>query len=226
MTTATTATTAATTTPIADRIREITAATPPSPVGDAFASTRQRKVDAGLGALAEPGTAFPDGDLLTATGEATSFAQAAAGRPAVVIFYRGAWCPYCNVALRSYEAELAGPLAEQGVALVAVSPQAPDGSLSMQEKNELSFAVLSDPGNQIGRQLGILNLATEDELAVNQQVGLDLAQVNADGTSDLLMPTAAVVDADGVLRFIDVHVDYTTRTEPAAILAAVAQLHR
>ncbi len=218
-------TTTTTITPIADQVEQMAAATPPSLVGDAFASTRQRKVDAGPGVVAEPGMTFPDGALLTATGEATSFAQAAAHRPAVVIFYRGAWCPYCNIALRNYQAELAGPLAEQSVALVAISPQAPDGSLSMQEKNELSFTVLSDPGNQIGRQLGILNIATEDELAVNQQVGLDLTQVNADGTSDPVMPTAAVVDADGVLRFIDVHVDYTTRTEPAAILAAVAQLH-
>lgn len=213
-----------TTTPIAAQVGEMAAAAQPSELMDAFARNNAAKVDAGISGLAQAGSAFPDGDLLTATGEATTFAAAVAGRPAVVVFYRGAWCPYCNIALRTYEAELAAPLAERGVALVAISPQAPDGSLSTAEKNELSFTVLSDSGNQVARQLGILNVATADELATNAEAGLDLAAVNADGTSDLVVPTAAVVDADGVLRFLDAHVDYTTRTEPAEILAAVAAL--
>lgn len=213
-----------TTTPIAAQVGEMAAAAQPSELMDAFARNNAAKVDAGISGLAQAGSAFPDGDLLTATGEATTFAAAVAGRPAVVVFYRGAWCPYCNIALRTYEAELAAPLAERGIALVAISPQAPDGSLSTAEKNELSFTVLSDSGNQVARQLGILNVATADELATNAEAGLDLAAVNADGTSDLVVPTAAVVDADGVLRFLDAHVDYATRTEPAEILAAVAAL--
>ncbi|MDQ2743626.1 MAG: AhpC/TSA family protein [Chloroflexota bacterium] len=214
-----------TATPIADQVDELQAATPPSAVAQAFATARQVKNDAGLGALAELGSVFPDGDLLTGTGEPTTFAQAADGRPAVVIFYRGAWCPYCNVALRTYNAELAGPLAVRGVALVAISPQRPDGSKAMKDKNELVFTVLSDPGNQIGQALGIVNVATVQELVTNEKIGFDLTRVNADGTSDIIFPTAAVVDGGGVLRFLDVHVDYTTRTEPASILAAVDQLH-
>ena len=71
---------------------------------------------------------------------------------AVLVFYRGAWCPYCNIALNTYQAELVHELADRYVALVAISPQAPDGSLSMQEKNELTFAVLSDPRTGLRRQ--------------------------------------------------------------------------
>lgn len=211
-------------TPIADEVDQRKTAAPPSALGTVFATARQAKIDTWVGDIAELGTRFPEGDLLTATGEPTTFTRAAGGGPAVVIFYRGAWCPYCNIALRIYNAELAVPLAERGVALMAISPQAPDGSLTTREKNELDFTVLSDPGNQIGRALGILNIATEQELATNVQTGLDLTRVNADGSTDLVMPTVAVVDAGGVLRFIDVHVDYTTRTEPAAILSAVEQL--
>lgn len=213
-----------TSTPIADQVDTLNAATPSSALGDAFAAMRHAKTAAGVGTLAEPGTPFPDGDLLTETGEPITFAQAANGQAAVVIFYRGAWCPFCNIALRTYNAELAGPLAERGVALIAISSQHPDGSTAIKNKNDLDFTVLSDPANQIGRALGIVNVATAQEVATNEQAGMDLTQVNADATSDILHPTAAVVDSDGVLRFLDVHVDYTTRTEPAEILAAVDRL--
>jgi peroxiredoxin len=213
-------------TPIADQVDQMRASTAPSALGEAFAAAREAKIAAGLGVLAEPGTAFPDGNLLAETGEPTTFTQAANGRPAVVIFYRGAWCPYCNIALRTYNTELAAPLLERGVALIAISPQRPDGSKATKDQNDLDFTVLSDPGNQLGRLLGIVNVATAQELATNRQIGRDLSQINADETNDLLFPTAAVVDEDGILRFLDVHVDHTTRTEPGEILTAVDQLAR
>jgi peroxiredoxin len=78
------------------------------------------------------------------------------GRSAVVVLNRGAWCPYCNVTLRAYQEDLVPQLAQRDIPLVAISPQKPDGSLSMQEKNELSFTVLSDPGNQVAAALGVL----------------------------------------------------------------------
>ena len=112
-------------------------------------------------AAAKAGSAMPDGDLLDAHGQATTL-TAGAGKPAVVVFYRGAWCPYCNIALRNYQANLTPELDARGIALIAVSPQKPDGSLSMAEKNDLTFAVLSDPGNQIAGALGILTAPTED----------------------------------------------------------------
>ena len=106
-------------------------------------------------------------------------------------------------------------------ALIAVSPQAPDGSLSMQEKNELKFAVLSDPGNELAGRVGIVSRPHQDALAAQLQLGLDLAAVNADGTAAIPMPTTLIVDPDRVVRWIDVHPDYTTRSEPAEILAAL-----
>jgi peroxiredoxin len=173
------------------------------------------------GGVARPGTKLPDGDLLDAHGAPTTLAAARGGRPAVVVFYRGGWCPYCSLALRAYQADLVPALAERGAELIAVSPQAPDGSLSTQEANELTFTVLSDPGLSVAGQLGILFAPGDDTLAAQGQLGLDLTAVNADGSATLPMPTAVVVDADGVIRWIDVHPNYTTRTEPAAILAAL-----
>lgn len=173
--------------------------------------------------IAEPGSRMPDASLLDVHGEPTSLELLRAGRPAVVVFYRGAWCPYCNLALRSYQQELAADLAARGIAMIAISPQKPNGSLSMQEANELSYAVSSDPGSRIGTQLGIVTRPTEQALQQMLDHGLDLTDVNADRTADLLLPTVAIVDAAGVLRWIDVHTDYTTRTEPAQILAALTE---
>jgi peroxiredoxin len=164
---------------------------------------------------------MPDGDLLDVCGAPATLATTLAGRPAVIVFYRGGWCPYCNIALRTYQAQLVPALTERGIPLVAISPQTPDGSLSTRDVKELTFTVLSDPGNQIGGQLGILTGPSEAVRAAQLQLGLDLTKVNADGTTTLPMPAVIVLDADGVIRWIDVHRDYTTRTEAAEVLQAV-----
>ncbi|GGV80803.1 MULTISPECIES: peroxiredoxin-like family protein [Streptomyces] len=215
------------TTPIADQVTTLAegmAAQAPAEALEAFSAEQAELDAAGIPAdVAEPGTAMPDASLLDAHGEPTTLKQARDGRPAVVVFYRGAWCPYCNVALRTYQRELKPELDRHGVALIAVSPQKPDGSLTMAETNDLEYTVLSDPGNRIGRALGILTRPSDQARQVQASLGLDLAEVNADGTYDIVMPTVAIVDASGVLRWIDVHPNYTTRTEPAEILAALTE---
>jgi peroxiredoxin len=170
------------------------------------------------------GADFPDGALLDPTGEPTTLAATLNGSAGVIVFYRGAWCPYCNLALATYRSHLSKPLAERGIVLVAVSSQAPDGSLTMREKHDLDFAVLSDPGSQIASALGILTHPSDAAREAQLAHGLDLTQINADGTTTLPIPTVAIVDRDGKLAWIDIHPDYSTRTEPQQILAALEQL--
>jgi peroxiredoxin len=194
----------------------------PTEVMDAFVAEQVDLDEAGVPVgVSAPGAQMPDGELLDVRGAATSLAQVRAGRPAVVVFYRGAWCPYCNIALRTYQAELAPALADRGFAMIAVSPQKPDGSLSTAETNELTYAVVSDPGNQLASALGILTEPSPEAAAAAQKVGLDVAEHNADGGLTLPMPTTVVVDATGVIRWIDVHPNYATRSEVPDILAAV-----
>jgi peroxiredoxin len=184
----------------------------------------QKALDAGgtPAGVAEVGTPLPDGALLDVRGEPTTLAAARAGRAAVVVLYRGEWCPYCNVTLRVYQQDLVPALNEKGVELIAVSPQSPDGSLTMQEKHELTFTVLSDPGNQIAKALGVLTHPSESVRALHAQMGDIVAKGNADGTDGLPMPTVVVVDAAGTIRWIDVHPNYSTRTEVSEILAALS----
>lgn len=196
----------------------------PAEVAEAFAAEQRDLAAAGHpSGVAEPGSRLPDGELLDVAGEPATLAETLGGKPAVIVFYRGGWCPYCNIALRTYQAQLVPALAERGISLIAISPQTPDGSLSTKESKELTFTVLSDPGNQIAGQLGILTAPSDGTRAAQLQLGLDLTQVNADGTTGLPMSTVVIADADGVIRWIDVHLDYTTRTEPGQVLQAVTE---
>ena len=206
---------------VAELAEQLAGVAPPE-VLEVFAADQRELQAAGVPAsVAVPGTRFPIAELIGADGTSVSSADVLAGAPTVVVFYRGAWCPYCNIALRVYEQDLVPALEARGVRLVAISPQSPDGSVSMQQANELSFAVLSDPGNRIAAALGIVIAPSDEAQAAQKQLGLDLAAVNADGTVALPMPTVAIVDAESVLRWIDVHPNYATRTEPEDILAAV-----
>ncbi|AEM84313.1 peroxiredoxin-like family protein [Streptomyces violaceusniger] len=142
--------------------------------------------------------------------------------PAVIVFYRGGWCPYCNLALRTYQRELLPELAGFGARLVAVSPQSPDQSLSTVEKAALEFTVLSDPGSRVARRVGIAFQQADEVLDAQRKLGLDLAQVNAEGSVSLPRPTVLIVDADRTVRFVEIQPDYTARTEVAEILSALA----
>jgi peroxiredoxin len=168
-----------------------------------------------------PGTGVPDAALLSTTGAPTTLAEVLGGSPAVLVFYRGGWCPYCNVTLRSYQAELLPQLEGLRVKMVAISPQRPDQSLSTQEKAELAFDVVSDPHNSLAGALGIVDDGSDEVRAAQAALGLDLAQVNEGDDIRLPMPAVIVIDADRRVRWADVHPDYTTRTEPAAIIDVV-----
>lgn len=197
----------------------------PADVLAPFAADQVRMEAEGLaGGGPQLGEPLPDGDLLDVHGAPTTLTTARGGKPAVVVFYRGAWCPYCNVALRTYEQALVPALTAQGVGLIAISPQKPDGAMTMQQTNALSYTVLSDPGNQIAGALGILTAHSDESVASQRALGIEMAAGNGDGTGTIPMPTVALLDAQGVLRWVDVHVNYATRTEPAAVLAALATL--
>jgi peroxiredoxin len=213
---------------IADRVAQLQqdmAEGLPAHVQDAFGAEQADLQASGVPAgVAAPGDTMPDAHLLDVHGEATTLARAVAGRSAVVVLYRGAWCPYCNLTLRAYQEDLVPQLAQRGIALVAISPQKPDGSLSMQEKNGLTFTVLSDPGNQVAAGLGVLTAPNDDARAAQRALGLELSEANADGTHGVPMPTVALVDRTGIIRWIDVHPNYSTRTEVADILDALSAL--
>ena len=170
------------------------------------------------------GDTVPEADLVRADGSTTTLSDALAATPAVLVFYRGAWCPYCNIALQTYQRDLLPALRDRGVELVAISPQTPEGSEQAVQNGGLEFTVLSDPSNALVRRLGIVTEPSGEARRAHTALGFDVADSNADATGDIPFPTVLVVDGDRVVRFADVHVDYTTRTEVATVLDAVARV--
>ena len=140
--------------------------------------------------------------------------------PVVLVFYRGGWCPYCNLQLRAFQAVLDG-LHEHGATLVAISPQTPDKSLTLAEQAELAFPVLSDVGNAVARRYGLVFALAADDRKLHSGVGIDLTAFNGDDSWELPAPAVYVVDGDGTIRFASVAGDYRWRVGPDEVLAAL-----
>jgi peroxiredoxin len=184
----------------------------------AFARERAEVAAGGIpdGGIAS-GALLPDADLSGPLGAPAMLHDAIGDQPTVVVLYRRAWCPYCTITARTYQSELA----RRGVALVAISSPMPDGSLTMRQKHELTFTVLSDPGNQVARGAGVLSAPSRQARAARLRLGLDLTTVSADGAAGVPTPTTIITDADHVAGWVGIHPDYTTRAEPGQILAAL-----
>lgn len=144
--------------------------------------------------------------------------------PVAVTFYRGSWCPFCNLQLRALQKSLP-EIEHLGATLVAISPQTPDNSLTIVEKQELTFPVLSDQGNQIARQYGLVFKLSEGLQKLQKMFGNEPPKFNGDDSWELPMPGTFVIDQAGIIRFAVVDPDWTTRIEPATILEQLDALN-
>ena len=168
------------------------------------------------------GVRAPDVSLPDALGQRVRLSELWRPGPLVVIFYRGGWCPYCNLELRAWQQRLAD-LRHLGASLVAISPQTPDNSLSTAEKNELAFPVLSDSTLEAAEAFRIAFELAPELVELYGRVGNDLPVLNGNGRWVLPMPATYVIDQDGRIVFSHVEADYRERAEPADVMAAVAQ---
>lgn len=151
-------------------------------------------------------------------GEDFDIADLLAKGPVVVTFYRGGWCPFCNLELKAYQATLPR-IAAAGASMVAISPEKPDDTVSTAEKNALSFPVLSDVGQRVGKAFGVVYAFTDDVRKVYDGFGLDIPSKNG-SPDDWSLPLSAtyVIGADGIIQFADTRVDYRERTDPLEVL--------
>ncbi|KAF8862105.1 AhpC-TSA-domain-containing protein [Acephala macrosclerotiorum] len=170
------------------------------------------------------GDKLPSFRLSDAHGKQVDSADLILTGPLLITFYRGNWCPYCNLALRALQKHL-DDFKAKGVTLAAVTPELPDTSLSTTEKNELKFTVLSDVGNKFAKELGIL-FAQPDELRTPfETVGVNLKERNGDDSFVVPIPATLLVDKSGVVRNTFIDPDYTHRLEPETALGWIDALN-
>lgn len=111
-----------------------------------------------------------------------------------------------------------------GATLVALTPQLPEHSQSMVEKHNLTFDLLSDPGNDYAAKLGIRFQVPEDLKLIYQSFGINLDQHNGDDSWTLPMPGRFIIGASGSLEEVSVDPDYTKRPEPETVLEVLERL--
>lgn len=144
--------------------------------------------------------------------------------PAVLIFFRFAGCPACNLALPYYQRQLAPALRSLGASLVAISPQVPEKLKEIKERHRLDFVVATDFGNELGYKFGIVFTADEASQKLALAKGNNMGETIGTGTWDLPMPAVVVIDQDHVVRFAEVSPDWLLRTEADAIIEAVRSI--
>ncbi len=168
------------------------------------------------------GDTAPNFTLTNATGQKISLSEQLKNGPVILTWYRGGWCPYCNITLNRLQKEL--PKFQQlGASLLALSPELPDSSITTKEKNALTFEVLSDVGNQVARQYGVV-YKLPDPIATAYQNGFDLHKYNGDESDELPLSATYVIAQDGTIKFAFLDAEYRNRAEPSEIIKVLKKL--
>lgn len=189
-------------------------------------------IDAGIEAVEQsgvaqqtlkPGDPAPNFTLPDSKGQSVSLTELLKNGPVVLTFYRGNWCPYCNVQLRAYQQALPD-FDRYGATLVAISPQTPDHTTRTANEKELQFPVLSDVGNSVARQYGLVYAVGDAVYGTLNSVGIDLETYNGDASGELPLTVTFVIGTDGLIAWADVYANFKYRSEPSAILDALDKL--
>ncbi|HAI74887.1 MAG TPA: alkyl hydroperoxide reductase [Microscillaceae bacterium] len=135
----------------------------------------------------------------------------------ILVFYRGAWCPFCNIYLKHLQNRLSA-FNQVPARLVAISPQTPDSTQEVIQKNQLTFDVLSDVGSEVAKQFGLVFTVPEYLNELYQRNGIDFQYFNGSGKIQLPTPATYIIDQQGIIRYAYVEYDYTRRMDPKDVL--------
>jgi len=169
------------------------------------------------------GDKAPEFTLKDPDGKPVSSRELLGKGPLVVSFYRGVWCPYCNLELQALEA--ARPAIEaRGASLVAISPQTASNSRKSQRDNKLSFPILSDVKSEVANAFGIRFALPDYLIGLYKSFKNDLPNFNDDPSWVLPMPARYVIGRDGIIVYAEVNPDYTHRPDPSGLLPVLDRL--
>lgn len=174
-----------------------------------------------LDQVLDVGDVAPDFTLNNASGNSISLYDELENGPVVLFWYRGGWCPYCNLNLQYMQRALPDFKA-LGASMMALTPELPDKSLSTSQKNELQFHVLTDLDNIVGKQYGVVYTLTDDVAKLYNE-GFGLSEYNGNTNNELPLGVAFVVDTNRTIIYAYKDIDYRKRAEPSDILMALKQ---
>lgn len=169
------------------------------------------------------GDEIPQINLPNAVGKSINVNSMLKDGPVVINFYRGAWCPYCNLELKALQQALPG-IKSLGARLIAISPNTPDNSISSIEKHGLEFEVLTDTGNKIAKEFRLVFNLAEELRPIYQQFNFDIPKYNGNESWDIPIPANYIVNTDGKIVHSFVNADYTQRMEPTEIINKLKEL--
>jgi peroxiredoxin len=170
------------------------------------------------------GDKAPNFTLANPLGEHVTLYDELAKGPVILTFYRGGWCPFCNIQLRAYQ-QILSETQKYGGQLIAISPQSPDNSLSQQEKEELTFQMLSDPNGRVADRYNILfELPDFLQNTFKNILKRDLAEFNKTDRWILPVPATYIIDKEGIIRFAHVDPDFMKRLESQEIIEQLKKL--
>lgn len=170
------------------------------------------------------GDKLPSFRMSDATGSSVASNDLLQKGALLLTFYRGEWCPFCNVAVQYMQRHLEDFKA-RGVSLIAITPESPDYSLSMTEKHDLKFPVLTDMHNQLAKKLGILyNQSWAREF--HAKLGIDLNARNGEDTWEVPAPATILVDRSGTVRNVYIDADFRQRLDPKVALEWIDNMNR
>lgn len=198
---------------------------PPAIVDGLMAGIREQVESGRAGRALKAGDAAPAFTLPDADGTTFSSVAKLGKGPLVVSFYRGVWCPYCNIELQALE-EARGEIEKRGATIVAVSMQNAVNSRKSAVDNKLGFPILVDAGGATAAAFGLRYQLSPETVELYKTLGNDLATINGEPSWTLPMPGRYVIAEDGVVAYAEVNPDYTKRPDPSELLPILDQLAR
>ncbi|ANU13267.1 hypothetical protein B481_3452 [Planococcus halocryophilus Or1] len=170
------------------------------------------------------GEKAPNFNLPNATGETVELYEQLKQGPVVLTFYRGNWCPYCNMELRAYQ-QVIGEIHGQNAELIAISPQTPDQSMSIQEKHDLEYIVLSDENNEVANQFNLVYQLPEYLVDIYKSSGLNVDKYNGEDTWRLPVSATYIIGTDGTIAYDYTKSDYRDRVEPSTVVEELKKIN-
>lgn len=184
-------------------------------------ASAQKLIDDKVGVDAfKVGDKIPEATLISATNNKVNIYDYLKQGPLIISFYRGAWCPYCNLELRAYK-EVLPQIKEAGANFIAISPELPDNSMSLIEKHGLEFDVLSDVNNAFAKKLGLVFRVDDALLAVYEKFGHNWDKAQGNTNKEIPIPATYVIGQDGIILLAFVETDYTKRLSPLVAIKAI-----